>query len=99
MMPHTSSLWDSKTEPTEAPRRGERAAVLAAGRRPWPLAAARGVVARGRVLAFGAGDRRVLEADRPEGRAPAGRRFVVTTMRTTVTAVPTAPEDRGRGRV
>jgi hypothetical protein len=43
------------------------------------------------------GGLRVLEADRPVGRAPAGRRFVVTTMRTTVTAVPTDPEDRGRG--
>ena len=41
--------------------------------------------------------RRVPEAGRPEGRAPAVRRFVVTTMRTTVTAVPPAPEDRGRG--
>src|SRR5579872_3338976 len=46
-------------------------------------AAGRRVVARRRPVAAGAGDRRVLEVDRPEGRAPAGRRFVVTTMRTT----------------
>jgi hypothetical protein len=51
----------------------------------------------GRALPAGTGDLRVLEADRRVGRAPAGRRFVVTTMRTTVTAVPAAPEDRGQG--
>lgn len=49
----------------------------------------------GRLRPVGAGGLRVLAVDRPVGRALARRRFVVTTMRTTVTADPTTPEDPG----
>jgi hypothetical protein len=80
-MPQTSSAWDPKTEPTEEKRRGpagrpaarlrDVAVVLAVGRR---------VVARARDFPVEGGGRRVLDADRPDGRVPAPRLFVVTTM-------------------
>src|SRR5580658_9372611 len=97
-MPQTSSAWDSKIEPTEERRVGGRAARDG---RLRPLAAAffgaRFFGAdRGRLRPAGTGGLRVLAVDRPVGRALARRRFVVTTMRTTVTAVPTGPEDRCR---
>jgi hypothetical protein len=96
-MPQTSSAWDPNTDPTEAKRRGVGVRLVARLRAlAVDFEGGRRVVVRARLFPTGVGGRRVLDADRPGGRVPAARLFVVTTMPTTVTAVPTPPEDRER---
>jgi hypothetical protein len=97
-MPQTSSAWDSKIDPTDERTVGGGAARDVRLRPPAAgFFGARFLAADwGRRRPAGTGGLRVLAVDRPVGRALARRRFVVTTMRTTVTAVPTAPEDRCR---